>query len=62
MNIGLILLAIVVFVTFGVAATIGPDPMTFPTAAQNMTGDNATMIGGGNNITTSKTTGSNWTK
>ena len=62
LNTGLILLAIVVFVTFGVAATIGPDPMTFPTAAQNMTGDNATMIGGGDNITAGKTTGGNWTK
>jgi hypothetical protein len=62
MNTGLILLAIAVFVTFGVAATIGPDPMTFPTAAQNMTGDNATMMGGGNMTVGSNMTGGNWTK
>ena len=49
-------MAIVVFVTFGVAATIGPDPMTFPTAAQNMTGENAAMMGGGN-MTAGNTTG-----
>ena len=52
-------MAIVVFVTFGVAATIGPDPMTFPTAAQNMTGDNATMMGGGN-MTAGNMSGGNW--
>lgn len=51
------MLAIAVFVTFGVAATIGPDPMTFPTVAQNMTGDNATMIGGGNMATGNMTVG-----
>jgi hypothetical protein len=59
LNTGLILLAIVVFVTFGVAATVGPDPMTFPTAAQNMTGDNATMMGGGN-MTAGNMTGGDW--
>jgi hypothetical protein len=36
--------------------------MTFPTAAQNMTWDNTTMTGGGNNITAGKTTGGSWTK
>ena len=53
------MLTITVFVTFGVAATIGPDPMTFPTAAQNMTGDNATMIDG-SNMTAGNMTGANW--
>jgi hypothetical protein len=63
LNTGLILLAIVMFITFGIAATVGPDPMTFPTAAQNMTGDNATVMGGGvDNVTAGNITVSNWTK
>jgi hypothetical protein len=54
---------IVVFVTFGIAATVGPDPMTFPTAAQNMTGDNAMVVDGGmDNVTAGNMTVGNWTK
>jgi len=62
MNTGLILLSIAVFVTFGVAATIGPDPMTFPTAAQNMSGDNTTKVDGVDKGTAGNKTDGNWTK
>jgi hypothetical protein len=44
-----------------IATIIGPDAMTAPTAAQNMTGDNAAMMGGGK-MTLGNETGGNWTK
>jgi hypothetical protein len=63
MNTTLFLIAIAVFAAFSIAAVVGPDAMTASTAAaQNMTGDNATMMGGGNMTTAGNPTGGNWTK
>jgi hypothetical protein len=42
------------------AAVVGPLTITTPAVAQNMTGDNATMMAG--NMTAGNTTGGNWTK
>ena len=60
MNTGLFLVAIAIVAAFGIAAIVGPVTITTPLVAQNMTGDNATMIGG--NITAGNTTGGNWIK
>ena len=60
MNTGLFLVAVAIVAAFGIAAIVGPISITTPVAAQNMTGDNATMIGG--NMTAGNMTGGNWTK
>jgi hypothetical protein len=60
MNTGLFLLAVAIVAAFGIAATVGPITITTPVVAQNMTGDNATMMGG--NMTAGNMTGGNWTK
>ena len=60
MNAGLFLVAIAIVAAFGIAAIVGPVTITTPLVAQNMTGDNATMMGG--NITAGNTTGGNWIK
>ena len=60
MNTGLFLVAIAIVAAFGIAAIVGPVTITTPLVAQNMTGDNATMMGG--NITAGNTTGGNWIK
>jgi len=59
-NTGLFLVAVAIVAAFGIAAIVGPISITTPVAAQNMTGDNATMIGG--NMTAGNMTGGNWTK
>jgi hypothetical protein len=59
MNTKLFLMAVAVIAAFGIAAIVGPVTMTTPVAAQNVTGDNATMAG---NVTAGNTTGGNWTK
>ena len=56
MNIGFFLAAIAVFAAFGIAAFLGTDRMTATTSAQNMTGDNETMLRSGN-ITAANTPG-----
>ena len=60
MNTGIFLVAIAIVAAFGIAAIVGPVTITTPLVAQNMTGDNATMMGG--NITAGNTTGGNWIK
>ena len=60
MNTGLFLVAIAIVAAFGIAAIVGPVTITTPLVAQNITGDNATMMGG--NITAGNTTGGNWIK
>ena len=55
MNTGLFLVAIAIVAAFG-----GPVTITTPLVAQNITGDNATMMGG--NITAGNMTGGNWIK
>jgi hypothetical protein len=46
MNIKLFLMAIAVVGAFGIAAFVSPIAMTTPAAAQDMSGDNATMMAG----------------
>ena len=62
MNSRLFLMAVAVIAAFGiaVAAVVGPLTITTPAIAQNMTGDNATMMAG--NMTAGNTTGGDWTK
>jgi hypothetical protein len=63
MNTKLFLMAVAVIAAFGIAAIVGPVTVTTAfdgqIAAQNVTGDNATMVG---NVTAGNTTGGNWTK
>lgn len=60
MNIKLFLMAVAIVGAFGIAAFVGPIAITTPAAAQDMSGDNATMMAG--NMTSGNTTGGNWTK
>ena len=62
MNSKLFLMAVAVVAAFGiaVAAVSGPLTIATPAVAQNMTGDNATMMAG--NMTAGNATGGNWTK
>ena len=60
MNTRLLLMAIAIVVAFGIAAA-GSLTVTTPASAQNMTGDNATMMMSGNMTSDNKTSG-NWTK
>jgi len=60
MNSKLFLMAVAVVAAFGIAAIIGSVTITTPVVAQNMTGDNATMMG--DNMTAGNSTGSDWTK
>ena len=53
-------MAIAIVGAFGIAAFVGPTAMTITAAAQDMSGDNATMMAG--NMTSGNTTGGNWTK
>ena len=46
MNMKLFLIAVAIVAVFGIAAVVGPVTVTPPAAAQNMTGDNATMMAG----------------
>ena len=60
MNIKLFLIAVAIVAVFSIAAIAGPVTVTSPVAAQDMTGDNATMMAG--NMTAGNMTGGNWTK
>ena len=60
MNIKLFLIAVAIVAVFGIAAIAGPVAVTLPAAAQEMTGDNATMMAG--NMTAGNMTGGNCTK
>lgn len=59
-NARLFLVAFAVIAALGIAAVVGPVSIPVPAVAQNMTGDNATMMAG--NMTASNTTGGNWTQ
>lgn len=52
-------MAVAIVAAFAVAAA-GPFTVTTPAMAQNVTGDNATMMAG--NMTADNKTGGNWTK
>ena len=56
-------MAVTVIAAFGIAvvaaAVVGPLAITTPAVAQNMTGDNTTMMAG--NMTADNATGGNWT-
>ncbi|MGA7542098.1 MAG: hypothetical protein WBW34_03450 [Nitrososphaeraceae archaeon] len=54
------MIAVAIVAVFGIAAIAGPVTVTSPAAAQDMTGDNATMMAG--NMTAGNMTGGNWTK
>jgi hypothetical protein len=60
MNIKLFLIAVAIVGAFGIAAIVSPVTLTTPAFAQNITGDNATMMAG--NMTSGNATGGNWTK
>ena len=53
-------MAIAIVAAFSIAAVVGPATITTPAVAQNMTGDNATMMAG--NYTADNKTSGNWTK
>jgi hypothetical protein len=52
-------MAVAIVVAFGIAS-VGSLTVTTPVTAQNMTGDNATMMSG--NMTADNKTSGNWTK
>ena len=60
MNIKLFLIAVAIVAVFSIAAIAGPVTVTSPAAAQDMTGDNTTMMAG--NMSAGNMTGGNWTK
>lgn len=60
MNIKLFLIAVAIVAVFSIAAIAGPVTVTSPAAAQDMTGNNTTMMAG--NMTAGNMTGGNWTK
>jgi L-cystine uptake protein TcyP (sodium:dicarboxylate symporter family) len=60
MNTKLFLIAVVIVAAFGIAAMVGPATIATQAVAQNMTGDNASMMAG--NYTADNNTGGNWTK
>jgi hypothetical protein len=62
MDTGLLLITIVVLAAFNVDTIYGPHPIISPTVAQNMTGDNTTMMSGSNFTAGNMTGSSNWTK
>jgi hypothetical protein len=61
MNTKILLAAIAIVVSFGIAAVIGPVTVATPVLAQNMTGGNMTILGdnitGGNMSAGNMTTG-----
>ena len=61
MNTKLFLIAVAIVAAFSIAAVVGPATIATPAVAQNMTGDNATMMMAGN-YTADNKTGGNWTK
>jgi hypothetical protein len=61
MNTKLFLIAVAIVAAFSIAAEVGPATIASPAVAQNMTGDNATMMMAGN-YTADNKTGGNWTK
>jgi hypothetical protein len=50
-----ILVGVALVAAFGIIVVVGPIDISSPAMAQNMTGDNSTMMGG--NMTTSNMTG-----
>jgi hypothetical protein len=60
MNPKLFFMAVAIVAAFSIVAMVGPATLTTQAVAQNMTGDNATMMAG--NMTADNKTGGNWTK
>jgi hypothetical protein len=60
MNPKLFFMAVAIVAAFSIVAMVSPATITTPAVAQNMTGDNATMMAG--NMTADNKTGGNWTK
>ena len=54
-------MAVAIVAAFSIVAMVGPATITTTVVAQNMTGDNATMMAAGNYSADNKT-GGNWTK
>ena len=53
-------MAVAIVAAFSIVVVVGSATITTPAVAQNMTGDNATMMAG--NYTADNKTGGNWTK
>ena len=60
MNPKLFFMAVAIVAAFSIVVVVGSATITTPAVAQNMTGDNATMMAG--NYTAANKTGGNWTK
>jgi hypothetical protein len=60
MNPKLFFMAVAIVAAFSIVVVVGSATITTPAVAQNMTGDNATMMAG--NYTADNKTGGNWTK
>ena len=60
MNTKLFFIAVAIVAAFCIVTVVGPATITPPAVAQNMTGDNATMMVG--NMTADNKTGGNWNK
>jgi hypothetical protein len=60
MNPKLFFMAVAIVAAFSIVAVVGSATIITPAVAQNMTGDNATMMAG--NMTADNKTGGNWTK
>ena len=60
MNPKLFFMAVAIVAAFSIVVVVGSATITTPAVAQNMTGDNATMMAG--NYTSDNKTGGNWTK
>jgi hypothetical protein len=60
MNPKLFFMAVAIVAAFSIVAVVGSASITTSAVAQNMTGDNATMMAG--NMTADNKTGGNWTK
>ena len=60
MNPKLFFMAVAIVAAFSIVVVVGSATITTTAVAQNMTGDNATMMAG--NYTADNKTGGNWTK
>ena len=60
MNPKLFFMAVAIVAAFSIVVVVGSATITTPAVAQNMTGDNATIMAG--DYTADNKTGGNWTK
>jgi hypothetical protein len=59
MNTRILLVGVALVAAFGIIVSVGPTGISTPAIAQNITGDNATMMGG--NMTAGNMTAGNMT-